>query len=1042
MIELPVLSDAELDAEKPRARFWRSVSHLKNDAEYQASVNSEFAPEAAQVPGGSSRRQFLQLMGASMALAGLSACRRPVEVIVPYSRQPEEVIEGVAMYYATGMNFRGVYKPLLIESHEGRPTRIGGNVDHPTSRGNAGLFEQGSILNMYDPDRSQLVLNDGAQVAWADFVRFVNEFRITASRRNVAVLAAPSSSPTLAAAKQNFLQAFPNSRWIEYRAEGDDMRTLGVQMAFGAPYRVDYKMGNAEVIFSLDGNFLTETSPDHEFITRGYADSRRIMDVDDTMSRLYVAESYYTTTGSMADHRVRVRSSDIPAFAAALAAQIRGTAAPGTPFDDHPVIVAAAEDLVAAGPNALIVAGDAQPPEVHALAMALNSELGAIGNTVRFLDIEAEPITPQADKIDELLADLRAGTLDTVIMLDVNPVLDLPELAELLRRVDTTIHLGMHVDETASSVRWHLPITHYLEAWEDGRSYDGTLSASQPLIAPLYEDAKSTIEVLNLMATGLDNTGYDLVRQTWRDVLPADKFESSWRRVLHDGYLPNTPYPDVTDAVRLRPEAVSPALPVAPEGVELVFRLSGQVLDGSYANNAWMQELPDVITKIVWDNVATMSPKTAAALGVQSNLEKGQHFSDSLTLTLDGTSVTIPVWILPGHADNSITLDLGFGRQIASSRAIREAKWFGFDTDHKIDIYGQGAIGSGVGVNVSPLRVRYDNLTLDATIAKADVERYMIATTQDHGVLNMEKRPLAIMATMSEYQANPTLAKDMVPTLPKAEDWDEYPTLWEDRAPATDLAYKDNPYYQNQWGMVIDLNTCMGCNACIVACQAENNVQVVGKDQVSRGREMHWLRLDRYFISDSYEIESDNPKMMFLPVSCQHCENAPCESVCPVAATYHSPDGTNQMVYNRCIGTRYCANNCPYKVRRFNFYNWTKDLPLTVQMVQNPNVTVRSRGVMEKCTYCIQRIRKAQQQASLEKRNLRDGDIVSACQQACAADSIYFGDLNDPNSKVVKMKENNRRYELLPQINVKPRTSYMARIRNPNEKLEPAQTSA
>jgi len=412
---------------------------------------------------------------------------------VPYARQPEDVIEGVAMHYATGMNFRGVYKPLLIESHQGRPTRIGGNVDHPTSRGNAGLFEQGSILNMYDPDRSQLVLNDGAQVAWADFVRFVSEFRITAARRNVAVLAAPTSSPTLAAMKQNFMEAFPNSRWIDYRAEGDDMRTMGVQMAFGAPYRVDYKMENAEVIFSLDGNFLSETSADHEFIARGYANSRRVMDVDDTMSRLYVAESYYTTTGSMADHRVRVRSSDIPAFAAALAAQIRGTAAPGTPFDDHPVIAAAAEDLVAAGPNALVIAGDAQPPEVHALAMALNSELGAIGNTVRLLDIGAAPMTPQVDQINELLGDLRAGTLDTVIMLDVNPVLDLPELAELLRRVETTIHLGMHVDETASAVRWHLPITHYLEAWEDGRSYDGTLSASQPLIAPLYEDAKSTI---------------------------------------------------------------------------------------------------------------------------------------------------------------------------------------------------------------------------------------------------------------------------------------------------------------------------------------------------------------------------------------------------------------------------------------------------------------------------------------------------------------------------------------------------------------------
>ncbi|GAB5518483.1 MAG: TAT-variant-translocated molybdopterin oxidoreductase [Rhodothermales bacterium] len=1027
MIELPVLSDAEVHADTPRARFWRSVSHLNNDAEYQAATQGEFIPGASNAPSGTNRRQFIQLMGASMAMAGLSACRRPIETIVPYTRKPEEIIPGIPMEYASGMNYRGVLRPLVVVSHEGRPTKIEGNADHPGSYGTSGVFEQANILNLYDPDRSQEVLNDGAVSSWQAFSAAIGQLRVTGGLGQIAVLAAPSSSPTQARLKAEMLQAMPNTRWIEYRAEGDDVRAMGNQMAFGQPYRTHYTLENADVIVSLDADFLSPTAVDHELITRAFSDSRRVMSTGDTMSRLYVAESMYTATGAMADNRVRLRSSDIPAVAAAIAAKLAGGST-GTAFDSHPFVMGAAEDLQAAGSNGVVIAGETQSAEVHALAMALNSQLGAIGNTVVLLDTDADTMTPQADALGALVADMRSGAVGTVIMLGVNPVYSAPanlNLAEALRGVSTTIHVGLHVDETAQAVRWHVPMAHDLESWSDGRSYDGTLSVIQPLIAPLYDDAKSDLEVLNFMLTGRDSSGYDLVRATWRFPLGATDFENGWRKVLHDGYLPNTTYPQVIPAAGV----VNANLAAGPAGLEVVFRLSPTVLDGSYANNAWMLELPDPSTKIVWDNVAIMSPATAEELGLESEYRKGQQYVDVANLNVNGQSVEIPIWVMPGHADSSITVHLGYGRNIASRRDIVEPIFF--DTDHEINVYGQGSIGSGVGVNVAPMRNGFASVATGVQVSEA-AEDYMIATTQDHAVLNVEKRPLYQMATVDEYRAEPLFAIANPETLPYGEPWDEYPTLWEDRAPAEGIPYRDNPYYQNQWGMTIDLNTCTGCNACVIACQSENNIQVVGKDQVSRGRETSWIRIDRYFVSDSYDLETDDPKMVFQPLPCQHCENAPCESVCPVAATYHSPDGTNQMVYNRCIGTRYCANNCPYKVRRFNFYNWTKDLPDTVRMQLNPNVTVRSRGVMEKCSFCIQRVRKAQQQASLEDRTLRDGDVVTACQQACPAGAITFGDMNDPNSAITRMKQNERRYELLPQINVKPRNSYMARITNPN----------
>ncbi len=463
--------------------------------------------------------------------------------------------------------------------------------------------------------------------------------------------------------------------------------------------------------------------------------------------------------------------------------------------------------------------------------------------------------------------------------------------------------------------------------------------------------------------------------------------------------------------------------------LEVVFRLDNKVLDGQFANNAWCQELPDPTSKVVWDNLALMSPATAERLGLQVEYDAGKHYADVVELTVNSGTVRIPIWIVPGHADNAISVTLGYGRTIRTNRPERTPIFF--DTDAKTDIYGQGAIATGVGVNVASLRTPGIMRIASGASVQRTGERYMVATTQDHGY--MEGRPMYRMATMEEYAEHPTFAVDAVKTLPGGEPWEDYPALWEDRHPTEQPAFKDNPYHEYQWAMVIDLNACTGCNACLVACQSENNVQVVGKDEVSRGRELHWIRMDRYFVSE--EGQEADPMMVMQPVLCMHCENAPCESVCPVAATVHSPDGTNQMIYNRCIGTRYCANNCPYKVRRFNFYNWAKTLPKEVHMLQNPNVTVRSRGVMEKCSFCIQRVRQANIRTSLEDRSIRDGEVKTACQQACPAGAIVFGNINDPGSEVSRARQNNRRYEMLAELSTKPRTSYLGRVMNPNPEL-------
>ena len=1025
MIDLPIVEAPPAKA----LQAWRSLAHLNGTEGYAEAVREEFLPGASDRPDDASRRSFLQILGASMALAGLTACRRPVERIMPFADRPEEMIPGVPLHYATAMPLRGSVQPVLVKSHDGRPTKVEPNPNHPSDGAGTSVFAQASILDLYDPDRSRTLRFAAGSADWDDFMVLCQ--RLRRGDRRIVVLSEETTSPTMAALRAQLMDTFANAAWVTYRSEGADNEATGLESAFGQRLRARYNFDQASVIVSLDADFLGPTARDSRYAGASFARARRLSGPQDEMSRLYVLESAYSTTGSLADHRYRRAATDIGMFANSLAAALGALDPAFAVSDDAAEAIAA--DLRQAGSGALVLAGEHQPPEVHALCAAMNSTLGAVGTTVTLYDTG----TP-ADDVDlaTLTGEMQAGNVDALLMLGVNPVYDAPpdlDFASALSRVGESIHVGLHVDETALASTWHVPQPHYLEAWGDGRAYDGTLSVLQPLIAPLYADAKSPVEVLGALVSGTDLSGYDRVRETWRPILGAP-FEQQWRKVVHDGFLDGTGYAAVTPAaVPVR------AANAGTGGLELVIRMDPTVLDGRFANNAWCQELPDPVTKIVWDNVAVMSPATAEALQVTATYVKGRYEADLITLTAGNRSVELPVWIVPGHADRSIAVTLGYGRTVQSDRPHRRTPVW--DTGDKTDIYGKGALCDGIGQNVAVLRDRNAAAVRGDVVATASGRKYRIVTTQDHGVLDVAARPFVRMSTLAAYRDNPAFALEHEAPTP-GEDrktrFEDYPTLWEANHPEESAAIKDSGYFRNQWGMVIDLNTCSGCNACIVACQAENNVQVVGKTEVGNGRELHWLRLDRYFVTSGDAPLTEDPQMVFQPMPCQHCENAPCEAVCPVAATVHSPDGTNQMIYNRCIGTRYCANNCPYKVRRFNFFAWSKHLPPTVHMAQNPNVSVRSRGVMEKCSFCVQRIRGAQKQARLEGRLLARDEVSTACQDACPSGAITFGDLNDGQSSVSVQHRNPRSYTMLAELNIRPRVSYLARVRNPNTDREPA----
>ena len=949
-------------------QYWRSLNELADTPEFREWLHREFPSGASEMTSSHSRRTLLKLMAASFGLAGLVACRRPEEKILPLAKGVEDYIPGKPMHYATAMTLGGFAFGLVVEAHGGRPTKVEGNPKHPASLGAASAMAQASVLGLYDPDRSRRVLHEGRPSDWNDFVAFARE-RFAGNGDGIWVLSEAVNSPSLAAVRDHFRSALANTRWVEYEPLSRAAEVFGAEIAFGRKVQPHYQFDQAAVIVSLDGDFLGADAPTLAAIKQ-FSRGRHVESERDSMNRLYVFESGFSITGAMADHRFRVPSSGIAAVAKALA----GLEPPADPRYD-----AVRKDLEAHRGRCIVIAGPRQPAAVHALAYLMNESLGNIGRTVTF----REPVAaPDTQGIVDLGRALAAGEVKTLLILGGNPVFTAPAdagLAANLEKAGAVIHLGLEVDETAAAAAWHLPQAHYLEAWGDVRAIDGTASVQQPLIAPLY-DGKTAAEVLALISGYKDQRGYDIVRNFWMERFRGDK-ELAWRTALHDGVIGGTSFAPVSVAInRASVLGAAARLAVPSGGIEAVFFASSSVYDGRYLNNGWLQEMPDPMTKLTWDNAALMSPATAQELGVKTG--------DLVKIAAGERAIEVAAFVMPGQADGSIALELGYGRSKT------------------------GQVGRGCGHNVYPLRPAAAMGFLGGVTVNATGRTYRLVTTQDHH--SMEGRPLVREATLEYYREEPDFVDHAV-HVPELESLYDNPAL-------------DGEY---QWGMAIDLNQCTGCNACVVACQAENNIPIVGKREVARGREMHWIRLDRYFTG-----EENDPQAVFQPVACQQCENAPCENVCPVAATVHTPEGLNAMTYNRCVGTRYCANNCPYKVRRFNFLDWHGELAETEKMVFNPDVTVRMRGVMEKCTYCVQRIQEKKIEAKADgRRAIADGEIVTACQQTCPADAIVFGNLKDPASRVAKVKRRNRNYAMLAEINVKPRTTYLAKLRNANPEL-------
>ncbi len=1003
--------------------YWRSLEELAETEEFQRLVENEFAVSPLDWQHSFSRRRFLQLMGASMALAGLTACtRQPEEKIFPYVRPPEEIIPGKPLFYATAMTLGGYAYGVLAESHLGRPTKIEGNPDHPASLGATDIFAQASILELYDPNRSQVVTHLGRISTWESFLNALQaelEAQKVSDGAGLRILTETITSPTLANQMRMLLAEFPLAKWHQYEPVNRDHSKAGAKMAFGEFVETCYDFTQADCILCLDSDFLMD-NPGNLRYTRDFTVRRKVEEVRANMNRLYVVESTPSLTGAMADHRLALPASDIAASAATLAQELgvadefrlnfEGLELQSSILDHRSWLRALSKNLKQHRGAALVIAGEHQPPVVHALAHTINFALGNVGKTIIHTDpVEARPII-QTDSLRELVSEMQSGAVEILVVIGGNPVFNAPadlDFLEAMKKVKFRVHLNLHDDETSEWCHWHIPQSHYLESWSDARAFDGTASIVQPLIAPLY-GGKSAHEFLAIFLGQTGKSGHDIVRDYWKTQYPIGDFEKWWRISLHDGLVAGTTFLPKKVELKIEdrrwkiedrrsriedrrskiedsePPSSIPHPPSSETGekeqnLEIIFRPDPTIWDGRFANNGWLQELPKPLTKLTWDNAALISPKTAKALDLENE--------DVVKLTYRGRSVAAPIWIMPGHPENSVAVHFGYGRTRT------------------------GKVGSGTGFNAFALRTSEAPWFDRGLQIRKTGARYALASTQMHH--NMENRHLVRSGTITEYLEHPEFVHE----------------LGHEPAPELTL-YPPFKYEGYSWGMAVDLNSCVGCNACTIACQAENNIPIVGKDQVLTGREMHWIRVDRY-----YEGDLDHPETVHQPVMCMHCDNAPCEVVCPVAATTHSPEGLNEMTYNRCVGTRYCSNNCPYKVRRFNFLLYSDFETPSLKMTRNPDVTVRSRGVMEKCTYCVQRINAARIDAKNEDRDIRDGEILTACQQVCPADAIVFGNLNDPNSRVAKLKAKPRNYGILTDLNTRPRTSYLAKIRNPNPEI-------
>jgi molybdopterin-containing oxidoreductase family iron-sulfur binding subunit len=977
--------------------FWRGLEELAGTPEFEELLANEFPAQASVWPEGVSRRNFLSLMGASLAFGGLTACtRQPLERIVPYVEQPESIVPGKPLRFATSMTLGGYATGLLAESHMGRPTKVEGNPEHPSSLGATDLFAQASVLAMYDPDRSQTVTHLGRISTWPAFLadnrKALSALEALGGAR-IRVLTGTVTSPSLAAAIGRMLERYPLARWHQHEPAGRHEAAAGAAAAFGEPIECHYDLSRAEVVLALDSDFLT-SGPGSLRYARDFATRRRVRAGSSSMSRLYAAETTPTATGTMADHRLPLAATELEQVTLALAAElgVAGIAASAALNDRQTAwVTTVADDLRHHPGTGLVAAGDCAPAALHTIAHAINHHLQNAGATVVYTDPVAADGGERGGSFAELVEAMAAGEVDVLISLGANPVYDAPADANImaaLYKVGRRIHLGPYVDETAEFSQWHVPEAHYLESWGDARAYDGTITLQQPLIEPLY-GGKSALELVCALIDEEERSGLDVMRDEWTARAPeGEAFDSFWRRSLHDGFLTGSALATRQPQIDAGAVADAAATLGTGGGLELLLRPDPTIWDGRFANNGWLQECPKPLTKLTWENAALISP----ALAQQQGLATG----DVVELSAGGRSLEAPVWVLPGQPDGSVTLHLGYGRATA------------------------GRVGSGLGANANLLRPatawRVDGLTLRPTGA----HQALASTQLHHNVVpgnpegvEAEKRHLVRVATLDEFKHQPDFAHHVA------------------HGPDPDLSiYPGHEYPGYAWGMTVDLGACTGCNACVVACVAENNIPVVGKEQVAAGREMHWIRIDRYYHGDL-----DDPTVHHQPVMCMHCEQAPCEVVCPVGATVHSDEGLNDMVYNRCVGTRYCSNNCPYKVRRFNFLRYSDTETPVLKLLRNPDVTVRTRGVMEKCTYCVQRINEARTTAGTEGRKIHDGEIQTACQQVCPTQAIAFGDVNDADSEVARLKAQPTNYAILDELGTRPRTSYLAKVTNPNPGL-------
>ena len=981
--------------------YWRSLDELADSAEFDAFVRREYPSQTEVLIDPFSRRTFLKLMGASLGVAGLAACTvQPKEDVIPYVKQPEEIVPGKALYFATAMPRAGGAMGLLVRSNEGRPTKIEGNPDHPASLGATDVLAQGAILGIYDPDRSQAINHMGEIGSWGDFVSAIaGRVSLLSSKKGEGLrfLTESVTSPSMAAMMQSIMADMPNAKWHQFEpARGNG----------GVGMNPMYRFDKADRILSLDSDFMIGSGTSVRY-ARDWAQKRKVSSSSTDMSRMYAIETSFSTTGANADNRLAVKPSEFEGIVSALANQVGVGSANGSLAANQQAFVSAvAKDLQSAKGRSIIIAGEWQSPYVHAMAAAMNNALGNVGQTVFYSgSAEASPMDHLAS-ITDLALDMAKGEVDSLIILGgVNPVYSAPadlKFADAMKKVPFIVHHGLYRDETAQASHWHINEAHFLESWGDARAHDGTASIIQPLIAPLYS-GKTASEVLTTFTKNPSLSAYEIVKNYWTGGSKSSDVENTWKQALNDGVIKNT-----TATAGAAPTAsANPQMNnLQAGGYEIVFRPDPTVYDGRYANLGWLQELPKPISTLTWDNAAYMNENTAKALDLHETLrfKGGQYVTDVVHIEVGGLSVNAPVWIVPGQPDNTITLHLGYGRSAA------------------------GRVGNNLGFDAGRIRTTKNYWFATGAKVKKKDQTYELAGTQIH--FTMEGRDSVRAATFDEYKKNLDFVHHPVEHSMLPNDTTTYEEKIEE--PTKDMslfpAYKYTGY---AWGMAIDLNSCIGCNACMAACVAENNIPVVGKEQVLRSREMHWIRVDRY-----YTGAAEDPETFFQPVPCQQCENAPCELVCPVDATAHSAEGLNDMTYNRCVGTRYCANNCPYKVRRFNFLlfqDWTTP---QFKMMRNPEVTVRSRGVMEKCTYCVQRIQNAKIEAEKQNRRVRDGDIVTACEAVCPTDAIVFGDINDTGSRVAKLKSDSRNYALLADLNTQPRTTYLGVVRNPNPEIK------